>query len=70
MRIENPGAVVFDDEEEIRALRIMAEFAVYYADVHSIARVPEEYRLATLALARKLLSLRFYWRGDDGEFRG
>lgn len=69
MRIENPSAIVFDDEEEIRAMILMAEFAVYYADGHSIARVTEEYRLAAMALAKKLLSLRLYWN-DGEEFRG
>lgn len=69
MRIENPTAIVFDDEEEIRAVILMAEFATYYAGNHSVVRVPDEHRLAAIALAKKLLSLRLYWN-DNEEFRG
>jgi hypothetical protein len=69
MRIENPGAIVFEDEDEIRALLLMAEFAIYYADGHSIACISEEYRMAAMSLAKNLLALRLTWT-DEGKFRG
>ena len=69
MKIENPTALIFDDDDEIRALLLMAEFAIYYAANCPVACVSEEYRLAAMSLAKRLLALRLTWT-DEGKFRG
>lgn len=67
MKIENPTALIFDDEYEMRLLLDMARLAD--ANIHLPPMMTLDESKRVKEFAKKLLGLRLTWTADE-EFRG